>query len=251
MIPIQLSVVIPVRDERENLRPLWEELRGVLLASDRSFEVILVDDGSRDGSREVIRELSREDTRVGAIFLQRAAGQSAALDAGFKAARGDWVIMLDADLQTDPADIPRMLDSLGTLDALVGYRRNRQDSFARRIVSRMANAIRNVFLGEAIRDTGCSLKLFRRSCLSKLCLFDGMHRFLPALLRLEGYRVGELAVGHRPRRWGRSKYPPSSRLIRPVVDLLAVWWMQRRKLRYRLQSGEDELRERERSTRAG
>ena len=245
-----LSIVIPLRNERENLRPLWEELRVALLKTRKGFEVVFVDDGSTDGSREVLVELAREDSRVRVLHLQEPSGQSSALDAGFKASRGDLVVTMDADLQTDPADISMMLDSLGTLDALMGYRVRRCDSLARRLISRVANVIRNRVLGEAIRDTGCSLKIFRRSCLEQIRLQDGMHRFLPALLALEGFRIGQVGVGHRPRRWGRSKYGPTSRLLRPVMDLLAVRWMQRRRLRYRIRE-EDVLTGRGRSSRVG
>lgn len=246
----QMSVVIPVRDERENLRPLWKELRAVLEEMGRSFEVVLVDDASNDGSSKVLEELAGEDSRLRVLHLQHPAGQTAALDAGFRAARGDVVITMDADLQSDPADIPRMLGALGTLDVLVGYRERRMDSALRRVLSSVANRVRNRVLGESIRDTGCPLKVFRRSCLVGVKLFDGMHRFLPALMELEGYRVGQMAVSHRPRRWGRSKYGPRTRLLRPMMDLLAVRWMKRRRLEYRVR-GEEELSGRGRNTRSG
>ncbi|MCI0566937.1 MAG: glycosyltransferase family 2 protein [Acidobacteria bacterium] len=245
-----LSVVIPLRDERENLQPLWKELKGILSRTRNSFEVVFVDDGSTDGSREVLVDIVQQDPRVRALHLLEPSGQSAALDAGFKAVRGDLIITMDADLQTDPVDILMMLDSLGTLDALVGYRVRRCDSLSRRLVSRVANSIRNRVLGEAIRDAGCSLKVFRRPCLERLRLQDGMHRFLPALLELEGFRIGQVGVGHRRRRWGRSKYGPTSRLLRPVVDLLVVRWMQRRRLRYRIRE-ESALMGRGRSSRVG
>jgi dolichol-phosphate mannosyltransferase len=246
----QMSVVIPVRDERGNLRSLWKELRGVLEESGRSFEVVLVDDASGDGSSDVLEELAGEDTRLRVLHLDHPSGQTAALDAGLRAARGDVVVTMDADLQNDPADIPPMLGALGTLDALVGYRERRMDSALRRLLSRLANGVRNRILGEAIRDTGCSLKVFRRSSLARLKLFEGMHRFLPALMELEGFRVGQMAVNHRPRRWGRSKYGLRSRLLRPMIDLLAVRWMKRRRLDYRVRS-EEEISGRARNTRSG
>jgi glycosyltransferase involved in cell wall biosynthesis len=246
----QMSVVIPVRDERENLRPLWKELRGVLEEIGRSFEVVLVDDGSDDGSSDVLEELAWEDPRLRVLHLDHPSGQTAALDAGFRAARGDVVVTMDADRQNDPADIPHMLGALGTLDALVGYRERRMDSALRCVLSRLANGVRNRILGESIRDTGCPLKVFRRSSLARIRLFDGMHRFLPALMELEGFQVGQMPVSHRPRRWGRSKYGPLTRLLRPVIDLLAVRWMKRRRLNYRVR-GEKDLSGRARSTRSG
>ena len=244
-----LSLVIPLRDERENLRPLREELKAALHAARWTFEIIWVDDGSTDGSREVLQEICAEDATSRALRLDRARGQTAALDAGFREARGEIVATLDADLQSDPADIPRMMDSLGSLDALVGYRIRRDDPAWRRALSRAANAVRNRVLGESIRDTGCSLKLFRRRCLQRIKLYDGMHRFLPALLALEGFRVGQIGVRHRPRHKGRSKYGPTSRILGPVLDLLAVKWMQKRKLDYRAEILRG--KERERNSRAG
>ena len=245
-----LSIVIPLRDERENLRPLWEELRSSLMHSGKSFEVIFVDDGSTDGSREALVDIAREVPQVRVLYLEEPSGQSSALDAGFRASRGDLIVTMDADLQTDPADMLMMLEALGTLDALVGYRIRRCDSLSRRLVSRIANTIRNRVLGESIRDTGCSLKVFRRPCVKRLSLRDGMHRFLPALLVLEGFRIGQVGVGHRPRRWGRSKYGPASRLMRPITDLMAVKWMQRRRLSYRAHEVHS-ITETERSSRAG
>jgi glycosyltransferase involved in cell wall biosynthesis len=225
--------VIPVRDEKENLVPLWHELQGALRAARWTYEIVWVDDGSSDGSREVLRGIADESGVSTVILLDGAHGQTAALDAGFRAARGEVVGTLDADLQSDPADILSMMDSLGTLDALVGYRIRRDDPAWRRLLSRAANAVRNRMLGESIRDTGCSLKLVRRECLARIKIYDGMHRFLPSLLMLEGFRVAQIGVGHRPRRKGRSKYGPTSRLLGPVLDLLAVRWMKTRKLAYR------------------
>jgi len=248
--PLQLTVVIPVRDERENLRPLWEELHRILEGIGRSYELILVDDASTDGSGALLDELGRQDSRLSVLHLEQPSGQTAALDAGFRFARGDVIVTLDADLQSDAADIPRMLESLGTLDAVVGYRVRRRDSRVRRILSCLANAMRNRVLGETIRDTGCPLKVFRRSSLLKIRLYDGMHRFLPALMEFEGFRVIQIAVGHRPRRWRHSKYGLCSRLLHPIADLWAVRWMKRRRLRYRIR-GEEAVKETERNSLVG
>jgi len=243
-------MVIPLRDERENLVPLWNELRPVLEGIGRGFEVLFVDDGSVDGSREVLDLLSASDGRIRVLTLESPSGQTAALDAGFRAARGDLVITLDADLQNDPADIPILLDRMGPLDAVSGYRLRRHDSWLRRLSSRVANGVRNRVTGDHVLDTGCSLKVFRRRCLERVRLWDGMHRFLPTLLRLEGFSVGQIPVRHRPRVWGSSKYGIRGRLFRGCADLLAVRWMIRRRLGYRLEEREG-LREKGRNSRAG
>ena len=245
----EISVVIPVRDERENLAPLWSELRPALEGVGRDFEVLFVNDGSADGSREVLDRLAVSDGRIRVLTLESPSGQTAALDAGFRAARGELVITLDADLQNDPADIPVLLDRMGSLDAVAGYRLRRRDSWLRLFSSRVANGVRNRLTGDHVLDTGCSLKIFRRRCLERIRLYDGMHRFLPTLLRLEGFSVGQFPVRHRARTWGSSKYGIRGRLFRGCADLLAVRWMIRRQLGYRLSEG-DGVREKERSSRA-
>ena len=237
---IDLSVVVPVRDERDNLEPLVDELVETLEHPDRRFEILLVDDGSGDGSTELIVRLARERSRVRGLHLRGGRGQTAAFDAGFRAARGRHVVTMDGDLQNDPRDIPRLLDALVGHDVAVGYRVERREPWTRRIASRVANAIRNRLTGDDIIDTGCSLKAFRRECLERLKLYRGMHRFLPTLLRMEGRRVTQIAVGHRPRRAGRSKYGIANRLVEPFVDLLVVRWMGKRRLDYEVEIDEDE-----------
>ena len=227
-----LSLVIPVYNERENLGPLHSELTAVMTSLPVAYEILFVDDGSTDGSAGVLRQMRAEDPRVRVLTFARNAGQSAAMDAGFKDARGDVVVTLDADLQNDPADIPRLIEALEGWDAVVGVRRERQDNLVRRVSSRVANYVRNRLSDETITDTGCSLKAFRRAALSRLVLYDGLHRFLPTLLKMEGFRVREIPVGHRPRRHGDSKYGIGNRLLPSFMDLLAVRWMKRRKLRY-------------------
>lgn len=230
----RLSIVVPVYDELDNLRPLVDELEGVLTPTGDAFEIVLVDDGSRDGSGERIAELARSRSRVRGLHFRENRGQTAAFDAGFKAARGEVIVTLDADLQNDPADIPRLLAALEGCDAVVGYRQRREDSWARRASSRIANAIRNRLSDDDIIDTGCSLKVFRSECLATIKLYRGLHRFLPTLLRMEGYRVVQLPVGHRPRQRGVSKYGVLNRACRAFVDLLAVRWMKRRVLGYEI-----------------
>jgi len=229
-----LSIVIPVYNEAENLDPLWSELWPVLDRIGRSCEVLFVDDGSVDGSGRILDRIRGGSQRVRIIRLQSHSGQSAALDAGFRSARGEIVVTMDSDLQNDPADIPRLLEGIGDLDAVVGYRTTRQDPWLRRVSSRVANAIRNYLSDEKVIDTGCSLKAFRRRCLDRIRLYDGMHRFLPTLVKMEGFTVAQVAVCHRPRLWGRSKYNLQARLLHASWDLLTVRWMKRRRLRYRL-----------------
>lgn len=166
-------------------------------------------------------------------------GQSAALDAGFRAARGAVIATIDADLQNDPADLPRLLAALERADVVNGIRVGRQDPWLRRASSRVANAFRNWATGDHVTDVGCSLRVMRVEFLRRVKLYRGMHRFLPTLLRMEGARVIELPVSHRPRRRGRSKYGIANRLWVALTDLLAVCWMQRRRLDYRLREDED------------
>ena len=227
-----LSLVIPVYNERDNLSILHREITGALRAFENTYEILFVDDGSSDGSDSVLRQLRATDPHVRVLTFARNAGQSAAMDAGFKNARGDLIVTLDADLQNDPADIPRLLEALSGWDAVVGVRQKRRDNLVRRVSSKVANYVRNRLSDETITDTGCSLKAFRRKALSRLVLYDGMHRFLPTLLKMEGFRVTEVPVGHRPRRHGDSKYGIGNRLLPSFMDLLAVRWMKRRKLHY-------------------
>ena len=227
-----LSVVVPVYNERESLEPLVSELRRALLPLDLSFEILLVDDGSDDGSTQICAELARRETEVRSLHFGENHGQTAAFDAGFKTARGRRVVTLDADLQNDPEDIPRLLAALEQADAAVGYRVSRADEPLYRASSWIANRIRNWISDEDVIDTGCSLKAYRRDCLVGLKLYNGLHRFLPTLLRMDGWRVVQLPVGHRARRYGRSKYGIRNRLLRPFVDLLVVRWMKLRRLNY-------------------
>jgi dolichol-phosphate mannosyltransferase len=231
---LDLSVVLPVYDEEENLPLLWEELRGVLIGLGLTFEVVFVDDGSRDRSAEIIRAFREADPRVRLVRLKANAGETAATDAGFKTARGRWVVVMDADLQNDPHDIGKLLAPLDRWDAATGWRVKRAagDDWLRRVSSRVANGVRNRLSDETIQDSGCTFRAFRRECLRDLVLYRGFHRFIPTLLKMRGYRVIEIAVSHRPRRFGRSKYGAINRAFVAFADLLAVRWMKSRVLRY-------------------
>jgi dolichol-phosphate mannosyltransferase len=229
-----LSVVIPVYNEEASLSPLWAELRGVLESLGLAFEVVFVDDGSRDRSAEIIRALRETDQRVRLVRLKANCGETAATDAGFKAARGARVVVMDADLQNDPGDIPMLLSHLDQWDAVTGWRVDRAagDNLVRRLSSRVANRIRNWVSDETIQDSGCTFRAFRRECLRELVLYRGFHRFIPTLLKMRGYRVIEVPVRHHPRRFGRSKYGVLNRALVAFADLLVIRWMNARLLRY-------------------
>ena len=227
---LALTLVAPVYDEQENLAALHARVVEVFGARD-DWELLLVDDGSRDGSAAEIRELSVRDPRVTGVYFARHLGQTAATAAGIQLARGRLVATLDADLQNDPGDLPAMIERLAGHDAVVGYRLARRDGFVRRASSRVANAVRNAVSRDSIRDTGCSLKVFRAEAIRAIPLYEGLHRFLPTLLRYHGFSVLEHPVTHRPRVAGRSKYGVRNRVFRALRDLFAVRWMRARLLR--------------------
>ncbi len=231
---LDLSLVIPTFNEEENLPLLWPEIREVLDGVGLRYEVIFVDDGSQDRSAEIIREFHGQDPRVRLVRLKANSGETAATDAGFRAARGRYVVTMDADLQNDPRDIPALLVHLDRWDAATGWRVTRDDPWTKRIASRIANWVRNVLSQDDIRDSGCTFRAFRRECLQSLVLYRGFHRFIPTLLRMQGYRVVEVPVNHRPRRFGRSKYGIWNRARSALKDLLVVRWMKDRQLRYQV-----------------
>ena len=230
-----LSVVFPVYNEEENVPILLAEIAGALAGGGWAYEIVAVDDGSSDRSLSVLRESRATYPTLRVLALDKNTGQTAALDAGWRAARGRLVVSLDADLQNDPADIPAMVRKLeeSGSDMVIGVRVNRRDTVARRIQSKIGNSVRNWITGDRITDTGCSLKLVRREAIDRVHLFTGMHRFLPTLVRMEGYRVVEMPVNHRPRQFGVSKYGAMNRAFRGLADCLAVRWMGKRNLRYR------------------
>src|SRR5579859_1069734 len=223
-----LSVVVPVYNEVENLRPVLDELAEVLSPSGRSFEIIVVDDGSRDGTRELLAALVNERPYLRAVFFRRNFGQTAAFDAGFRSACGDVVITIDGDLQNDPHDIPAMLDELQRgYDVVAGWRRNRQDgALLRKLPSSIANWLIRLATGTRIHDLGCSLRVYRREVTDELRLFGEMHRFIAVLADNMGARVAELEVNHRPRRAGVSKYG-LRRSVKVLLDLMTVLFLRR------------------------
>jgi dolichol-phosphate mannosyltransferase len=225
--------VVPAYNERENVVPLFDELRESLARVGRSWEIVLVDDGSHDGTAEwAVRESAR-DPRVVAVLLAGNHGQSAAIAAGLRHARGAVIVTLDADLQNDPADLPRLLAALESADVVSGVRAERHDDWLRRVSSRIANGVRRGVLGDPLTDIGCSFKAYRREALEGIPLFTGAHRFLPALCMFRGARLVEIPLSHRPRRHGQSKYGVGNRLWRGLYDLIGVRWLKSRMLRYR------------------
>ena len=230
-----ISVVVPCHNEQQNLQALTDSIRVALDPLHRPYEIVYTDDGSTDATWDTLRELSRNDPRVRAQRFERNAGQSAALWAGMQTARGKILVTLDADLQNDPKDIPKLLDALRDADCVCGTRveaRSRGDSFVRVASSRIANWVRNKLSDEEISDAGCCYRAFRRECIANVRCFRGFHRFLPTLVRMEGFRLTEVAVSHNPRRAGASHYGIWNRLFASFTDLLAVRWMKKRALRY-------------------
>jgi glycosyltransferase involved in cell wall biosynthesis len=230
-----VSVVVPAYNEAENLPGLLEELGPPLESLGVPCEVVLVDDGSTDGTREVLARLQPRHPALRVVRFAKNAGQSAAFLAGFAAARGDVVVTLDADLQNNPADIPRLLRELEGRDAVLGVRVKRRDPFLRRASSRLANAVRRAATGDGLADVGCSLKAVRREHLLDLPRFDGVHRFFGTLLAWKGLRLAEVPVDHRPRRAGQAKYNLRNRAFRTVADLVAMRWLRSRAVRYEIE----------------
>jgi len=233
----QISVVVPCFNEQGNLRALEQAVRKELVLLRLDYELVFADDCSVDGSWKALQEMAGQDKRVRAVRLARNCGQSAALWAGLQAARGARVITMDADLQNDPEDIPRLLEPLGRFDCVCGSRvqtRKKGDSIVRRISSKIANGVRNKLTHETVADSGCCYRAFKRECLANLKFFKGMHRFLPTLFKLEGFSVTEVPVGHKPRLSGHSHYGVFDRLFVATEDLLAVRWMQRRMFRWQI-----------------
>jgi glycosyltransferase involved in cell wall biosynthesis len=233
---VELSLVVPAYNERDNLAPLLAEIAAALDGRAWSYEVIVVDDGSTDGTLDALKDLRRQYPALHIISFERNAGQTAAFAAGFRAARAPILVTLDADLQNDPNDIPKLVETLERTGAtaVAGYRATRRDTSWKRLQSRIANGVRNRLNGEVIRDTGCSLKAFRTEAVNAVPLFVGMHRFLPTLIKMQGGTVTEVPVGHRPRKHGATKYGMWNRVWRSLIDAFAVRWMQRRALRYRV-----------------
>lgn len=226
----QVSFIVPVFNEEENLEKLFDELRAVADGLAVPYEVLFVDDGSTDRSLGIIHGLAKRFPEVRGLALARNCGQSAALSVGFQQAEGDVIVTLDADLQNDPADLPRLLAYFGEYQMVNGWRADRRDTWSKKIGSRIGNLVRNRLTWENIHDTGCSLKVMDAAMVKRIKMFRGLHRFLPTLMRLEGARVIEVKVNHRSRHAGISKYTNLHRAVEGLYDVIAVRWMIRRHL---------------------
>lgn len=236
---VYYSIVIPVKDEAENIESLLEEIEAVMTelpsASKKPWELIIVEDGSQDQSPQILRRLLQTKDYLRVLFFSKNFGQSSAFDAGFRNAKGEFVITLDGDGQNAPSDIPKFIENAQQADLICGWRKNRKDPISKKIISKLANSLRSNLCKDGVHDTGCSLKLYRKSCLDKIKLFEGMHRFLPALFVMEGFTVLEIPVQHRARRAGKSKYNFFNRFLGPLSDMFAIMWMRKRSLSYTIE----------------
>jgi glycosyltransferase involved in cell wall biosynthesis len=222
-----ISVVVPVRDEERTVEPLYDELAATLESRGEPWEVVFVDDGSRDGTHAALARLHDAATNVRVVRLRRNVGKAAALDAGFREVEGDVVVTIDGDLQDDPAEIPRLLAKLDEgYDLVTGWKTHRSDRFTRRLLSRIFNGVTGRISGLRLHDMNCGLKAFRAEVARELDLYGELHRFIPVLAHDLGFRVTELAVNHRPREHGRSRYG-MERYARGFLDLLTVTFMGR------------------------
>jgi dolichol-phosphate mannosyltransferase len=229
-----VSVIVPIFNEEGNVVQLQKELESVLATS--SHEIIFVDDGSTD---DTVAKIDRKPT-VRVLQFERNSGQSAAIYAGLHAARGDVLVLIDGDLQNDPGDIPRLLAEIEKgVDLVCGFRAKRQDTWFKRIQSRLANSIRSRFTKDGVRDTGCTLKAMRRECRNALVPFYGMHRFIPALIKGFGYKITEIPVNHRRRHSGVSKYSFGNRALRATIDMFGVRWLLSRQVRIRIKGDQN------------
>ncbi|NNK01501.1 MAG: glycosyltransferase family 2 protein [Desulfatitalea sp.] len=233
-VPIWVSVIIPVKDEARNILPLADELVEAFYDLPRRWEIIWVDDGSGDGTLDLLKRLALADSRHRFISFDRNHGQSAAVYAGFCAARGTIIATMDGDGQNDPADLPKLVAVIsdGRADMVNGYRQRRQDNAVRKLSSKVANAYRALMTGRTVRDSGCATRAFHRDCVQHLPQFKGLHRFLPTLVSMRGYKVTEMPVNHRPRTRGQSKYAIFDRLWVGIIDCFGVLWLRKRGFEY-------------------
>jgi len=221
---MDISIVVPVFNEQDNVKKLHEEIVEALKKMDRSYEIIFVNDGSVDKTLENCRKLKP----LKIINFRRNFGQTASLDAGFKEAKGNIIVAMDGDLQDDPANIPKLLNKMkeGGFDLVASWRRVRKDSLSKKLLSKGADMLRKFLLNDGIHDSGCMLRAYRKECLEKLDLMGEMHRFIPATLGMRGFKIGEVEVNHRPRIHGVTKYN-YKRLLKGFLDVLGVWfWMK-------------------------
>lgn len=228
------SIVIPLKNEEGNVKELISEIEIVMNRLHTPWELICIDDGSTDGTLALLKDLTIQKPFLRVVVFDGNFGQSSGFDAGFKAANGEFTITMDGDRQNDPEDIPKMIEAMGNCDLICGHRVNRKDTVIKRVTSWLANFCRSRLCKDGVHDSGCSLKIYKTSSLRQIKMYQGMHRFLPALFVAEGFRVKEIAVNHRPRVSGKTKYNFLNRSFNTIADMLAVRWMRQRKLHYRI-----------------
>lgn len=229
-----LSIVVPIFNELNNLDPLTNRISEVLKDREFNYQIIYVDDGSTDGSNEKINNLSKKIDNLFSIHFVENNGQSAAFFAGFEKAEGKYIVTLDADLQVDPEDMFKLIPHLDEYDIVIGMRSDRNDGLKKKVSSLIGNGVRNFITGEEVADTGCPLKVFKKEVSRCFYPFEGMHRFYPTLARINGYKVKEIPVSHYPRKYGNSKYGIKNRIWKGLFDTFAVSWMKKRIINYRI-----------------
>lgn len=220
----EISIVVPVFNEEDNIEQLHSEIKEICEKKEYVYEIIIIDDGSSDNSAVIIGKLSP----VKLIKFRKNFGQTAAIDVGIKNARYEYIITMDGDGQNDPADIPLLIEYLekNNLDVVSGWREDRKDKFFKRFTSRVANVLRKIIINDGIHDSGCSLKIYRKECFDQINLYGEIHRFIPAMLKIKGFRIGEITVNHRPRIKGKSKYN-WRRSIKGFIDMISIWFWNR------------------------
>ena len=231
-----ISIVCPFYDEEENLPELLSRLLKVTEKIQQPWEIILVDDGSRDNGPEELKKLIRGNASVHLIQFEQNRGLTSALYAGLQAAKGDIIATLDADLQNPPEEIPRLLYMMEDYDMITGYRAERNDSPVKKLTSKIANPLRRLVIGDRIKDVGCSLRVFKKSVLENFYPYKGMHRFFPAIADRTGFKIKQVPVEHAPRKAGKAKYHLFNRLLGPLWDLIAVSWLLKNKINYKIKS---------------
>ncbi len=235
----RISVIAPVYNEKENISLFIEQVENSLKKGFNSYEIILIDDGSTDGSSEILDKEAEKNGHVKVYHFTENNGQTAAIAAGFKVCSGNFVVTMDSDLQTNPDDIYILLSYIDDYDMVNGKRETREDGFKKKLSSFVGNTVRNFITNDNIKDTGCPLKLFKKEVVKSFYLFEGMHRFLPTLAKMNGFKVIEVPVRHYDREFGKSKYGICNRLFKGLKDAFAVRWMKKRRLHYKFDIGED------------
>ena len=234
-----VSVVVPFYNEEDNVVPLAERIAAVFQGMpDYDYECLFVNDGSTDGTRDRLEQARASNAHVRPLHLMKNRGQSAALVAGMRRAKGEYILTLDGDLQNDPCDFPRIVELLKTHDCVCGYRAKRNDSWVRKLSSRIGNGAREAILKDGIRDAGCGSKGFRRHCIEHIIPFNGMHRYFAVMMRAAGLSIAECEVTHHARIHGTSKYGISNRLWRGIYDLFGVSWLKKRYVTFQVEGEE-------------